>query len=200
VVAWAAAWDGAVDGGLWVEQQQKQQQPMLTAPHHPHQPTITLSIQPPPMLNTPHPNTPQVEIRLEMLQLTPRLVGSMPSNESRAKLMAELSDRMRDPEERVRIAACKTLFAVSLAHPGLVADSGLQKGVPSIQEAALRTMDVRTGVRRGVTAALLDYFKARIAQGESSGFGGSGGLEYLWVCCSVGEATRSVCCQPGGKP
>ncbi|KAI8467337.1 MAG: armadillo-type protein [Monoraphidium minutum] len=118
------------------------------------------------------------EIRMEMVQLAGQLVAGLTSEETRAKVLEGAFERLRDPDEKVRTAACKACCALAAAHPGLVADNVAAAGGRPyhLEEISVRMRDLKPAVRRAAAAGLLAIFRGRVAKG---GLAAAEGV--LWI-------------------
>lgn len=98
-------------------------------------------------LTTRPPNPPparprQVEVRLELVSLATRLIGSMPSEGARARVLAGVHSRLMDPDEKARRGArgregcCERAHALRSRCCGARGKSA-QGGMPSARQTPL---------------------------------------------------------------
>ncbi|GBF94053.1 hypothetical protein Rsub_07321 [Raphidocelis subcapitata] len=125
------------------------------------------------------------EVRLEMVQVATKLVGRMPSDDVRARVLEGVCGRLMDTDDKVRISACKAVCAIATAHPGTVPDNsaaavaGTPRGSPvpaSLEDVAARMRDLKPAVRRAAAIGLLALLRSRV---NKAGLDAAEGL--LWI-------------------
>ncbi|KIZ01095.1 hypothetical protein MNEG_6868 [Monoraphidium neglectum] len=127
---------------------------------------------------------------MELVQLAAQMVGSLKSEEMRTKVLEGVFERLRDPDEKVRIAACKAACAVASAHPALVADSAAAAGGGPIhlEEVSVRMRDLRPAVRRAAVVGLMALFRGRVSKGGLAGGKGVYWIPARAIMCACADA------------